>query len=118
MSEIKTTDETIRSIMGSVNSQVARSKITPDWKGDYFSSNQLADLRKVFEKNGFETARVFLSGKMKPKGNQWELRKNEIILDLLEQLHLSSSLDASTKAYIIGNLNSILTCYKKEAGKQ
>jgi hypothetical protein len=118
MSEIKTTDETIKSIMENVISQVEKTKITPDWKGDYFSSNQLADLRRVFEKNGFETARVFLSGKMKPKGNQWELRKNEVILDLLEQLNSASSLDASTKAYIIGNLNSILTCYKKEAGKQ
>jgi hypothetical protein len=118
VSEIKTTDETIRAIMERVNSQIKKSQITPNWTGDYFSSNQLADTRRVFEKNGFETARVFLSGKMKPKGNQWELRKNEIILDLLEQLNSTSSLDVSTKAYIIGNLNSILTCYKKEVGQK
>ena len=111
--EIKTADKVIEYILQKVISQIDEYKLTPDWRGEYFSSNQLEDLRKVFEKNGFETARIFISGKMKTKGNQWELKKNEIILHLLEQLNSAKSLDISTKSYIIGKLNSILTVYKK-----
>jgi hypothetical protein len=110
---MRTTDEVIGSILENINKQIDKHKLKTDWKGNYFSSNQLDDLRRVFEKSGFETARLFIYGKMKPKGNPWELKKNEIILDLLEQLNATKSLDVSTKSYIIGKLNQILTIYKK-----
>lgn len=114
MSEkLKTTDETIELILKNITSEIEKNKMGPDWRGDYFSSNQLDDLRRVFEKNGFEAAKVFVSGKMKPRGNPQELKKNEIILQLLEQLHSAKSLDVSTKSYIIGKLNSIIPVYKK-----
>ena len=113
MTEIRTTDEVIESILSEVDEEVKRNNLRADWKGDFFSSNQLDDLRRVFEKSGFETARIFISGKMTPKGNQFELKKNEIILHLLERLHVAKSLDVSTKSYIIGKLNSILTVYRK-----
>lgn len=117
MSDIKTSDEVIESILQYVSSEIDKNKISPDWKGDIFSSNQLDDLRRVFEQKGFEAARIFLSGKMKRKDNQWEIKKNEIILNLLEKLNTSKSLDISTKSYIIGKLNSILTVYKKGGKK-
>jgi len=111
--EIKTVDETIESIVKKVSSEVKKNEIRPDWRGDYFSSNQLDDLRRVFEKKGFQAAKIFLSGKMKPKDNPRELIKNKIILELLEQLNAAKNLDTSTKSYIIGKLNSILTVYEK-----
>jgi len=113
VNEIKTTDEVIESILNNVISAINTNKLTTDWKGDFFSSNQLNDIRRVFEKNGFESAKVYISGKMNPKGNRWELIKNQIILDLLEELNSAKSLDVSTKSYIIGKLNSILAVYKK-----
>ncbi len=113
MTEIRTTDEVIESILCEIDGEVTRYNLRPDWKGDFFSSNQLDYLRRVFEKSGYETARIFIAGKMTPKGNQFELKKNEIILRLLDRLHVSKSLDVSTKSYIIGKLNSILTVYRK-----
>jgi hypothetical protein len=113
VTEIRTTDEVIESILSELDGEVNRNNLRADWKGDFFSSNQLDDLRRVFEKSGYEIARIFISGKMTPKGNQFELKKNEIILLLLDRLHAAKSLDMSTKSYIIGKLNSILTVYRK-----
>lgn len=113
MSKIKTTDEAIESILNNVILSIEKNKLSTDWKGGFFSSNQLNDIRRVFEKNGFESAKVYVSGKMNPKGNRWELIKNQIILNLLEELNSTKSLDVSTKSYIIGKLNSILEVYKK-----
>ena len=113
----KSTDETIREIIEYAVSLTKKAGLKMDWRGDYFSSNQLDDIRKVLEKNGFEAAKIFLSGKMKPKGNQMELKKNSIILALLEKLALASSLDMQTKSYIIGKLNPILAVQRKEVGR-
>lgn len=113
MNDIKTIDETIESIVKNVSFEIDKNQITPDWRGDCFSSGQLDDLRRVFEKKGFQAAKIFLSGKMKPKDNPRELMKNKIILELLEQLHVAKNLDNSTKSYIIGKLNSIINVYKK-----
>jgi len=113
----KTTDEAIREIIEFIASLTSKTGLTADWRGDYFSSNQLDDLRKVLEKNGIEAAKIFLSGKMKPKGNPMELKKNSIILALLEKLALAASLDMQTKSYIIGKLNPILAVHRKEVGR-
>jgi hypothetical protein len=113
MSQSTKTDETIREIVEHIRSQIDSYGIITDWKGDYFSSNQLDDLRKVLEMNGFETAKIFIRGKMKRRGNQMELKKNKIIYDLLEQLSGADSLDMSTKSYIVGKLNSILSVQGK-----
>lgn len=118
MTAIKTTDEVIKSVLENMNQQINKYKLRTDWKGDYFSSNQLDDIRRVFEKNGFEAATVFVSGKMKPKGNPWELKKNEIILGLLEELNAAKSLDVSTTSYIIGKFNQILTVYRKGGSRK
>jgi hypothetical protein len=118
VSEIKTTDETLKSILKRVDSIIAKKGIKPYRNGNYFSNSQLDDLRRKFEKNGFETARVFIAGKMTPgtdKKSEWELKKNEILLDLLEQLNSETAkiLDVSTKSYVIGKLNPILMVYKR-----
>ena len=110
-------DLAIREIIEFVSRKVDDAGLTADWRGDYFSNNQLDDLRKVLEKNGFETAKVFLSGKIKPKGNQMEYKKSGIILALLERLAATTSLDMQTKSYIVGKLNPILTVHRKEVGK-
>ncbi len=115
---MKTTDEAIKSVLENISLQINKCKLRTDWKGDYFSSNQLDDIRRVFEKNGFEAAKVFVSGKMKPKGNPWELKKNELILGLLEQLNANKSVDVSTTSYIIGKFNQILTVYRKGGSKK
>ena len=47
--EIKTADKVIEYILQKVISQIDEYKLTPDWRGEYFSSNQLEDLRKVFD---------------------------------------------------------------------
>ena len=112
-----TTDEAIREIIQFINARITTEKLTADWRGDYFSSNQLDDLRKVLERSGFETARIFVSGKIKLKRNQMELKKNKIILALLEKLADARSLDMQTKSYIIGKLNPILAVHRKEVGK-
>lgn len=114
---MKTTDEIIKSVLENLSRQIDECKLRADWKGDYFSSNQLDDIRRVFEKNGFEAAKVFVSGKMKPKGNPQELKKNEIIIGLLKQLNTTKGLDVSTKSYIIGKFNQILTVYRKGGNK-
>jgi hypothetical protein len=114
---IKTTDEAIREIVRFIDARVNAEMLTPDWRGDYFSSNQLDDLRKVLEKNGFETAKIFVAGKIKSKGNQIELKKNMIIIALLEKLADAATLDMQTKSYIIGKLNPILAVHRKEVGK-
>lgn len=113
----KSTDETIREIIVFISSLTKKAGLTADWRGDYFSSNQLDDIRKVLEKNGFEAAKIFLSGKMKPRGNPMELKKNSIILALLEKLAEAANLDMQMKSYIVGKLNPILTVHRKEVGK-
>lgn len=113
----KSTDETIREILEYTAAMTSKAGLTADWRGDYFSSNQLDDIRKVLEKNGFEAARIYLSGKIKLKGNPMELKKNDIILALLKKLAGAANLDMQTKSYIVGKLNPILAVYRKEAGK-
>lgn len=114
----KSTDDTIHEIIEYISSLTGTSGLTPDWRGDYFSSGQLDDARKVLEKNGFEAAKVFVAGKVKPKGNPIELKKNKIILALLEKLASASSLDMPTKSYIIGKLNPILAVHRKEIDRK
>ncbi len=113
----KSTNETIREIIDFITDLTKKEGITADWRGDYFSNNQLDEIRKVLEKNGFEVAKIFLAGKINPKGNQMELKKNNIILELLDKLAEAANLDMQTKSYIVGKLNPILAVYKKEAGK-
>ena len=113
----KSTDETIREIIEFIASLTSKADLKADWRGDYFSSNQLDDLRKVLEKNGIEAAKIFLSGKMKPRGNPMELKKNNIILALLEKLAVAASLDMQTKSYIVGKLNPILAVRSQKGGR-
>lgn len=107
-------DGEIKPILKEAVSKLKEHRLKTDWKGDYFSSKQLADLRAVYEKNGYETAKIFIQGKISSKGNKWENQKNEIILCILERLHAADSLDMGTKSYIIGKLNAILQNFEKE----
>jgi hypothetical protein len=113
-----TTDEAIESILKYTFSEIIENNISTDWRGDYFSNNLLDDVRKVYEKNGYQSAKVYVTGKIKAHGNKWENKKCEIILGLLKKLHETSNVDVPTKAYIIGKLNSILTVHNQGGKKQ
>lgn len=107
----QTTDEAIESILQYIISEIRKSGILQDSRGDYFSSGQLDDIRKIYEKNGYQSAKMFVAGKIKQRGNKWENKRHEVILGVLEKLHSTKNVDVPTKSYIIGKLNSILTVY-------
>lgn len=105
-------DKTIELIIKQIVEQIKKEHLRPD--GDnYFTNKALDDLRNVYEKyerrtkNGYDVAKTYVAGKMRSKDN----RKNKILLYLLEALESVDNLDISTKAYVIGKLNSILTVY-------
>lgn len=96
-------DDLVEKVVGIVQ----RKGIRCDRRGQRFASSQLDSLRHIFETRGWKTARLYQVGKIDPRDRDFELRKNEALLEIIDAA-ADSGLDRSTVSYTIGKLNSIL----------
>jgi hypothetical protein len=100
-------DAAVSAALVGITGVFRRGHFEKDRRGLWFANNQLDDLRKVLERMGYETARVFQRGKLEKSGNQWERKRSEILLQILDVLG-ETTLDIITCSYILGKLNSII----------
>ena len=106
-------DEQIESLLKEIRENISKESLKHDWKGNYFSSKMLNDLREIIELGGFEKAFIYLRGKKDRKTlNKYERVKIDILLNLIEKLSSKTEFDMETKCYIVGKLNQLLN-YKK-----
>ena len=108
----KTTDEKINYILRQIDQYIGKEKLKPDWKDAFFSGKQLNDLREILEMKGFSIAKVFQQGRIDRKGNQWDYKKNKILLYTIELLE-KSGLDMTTSSYFLGKLNQIIYQFRE-----
>jgi N-acetylglutamate synthase-like GNAT family acetyltransferase len=100
-------------LLEEIKGKAKKAGIRPDWRGNYFSSKLLADLRELIELSGFEKAFIYIEGKMDRSKKRWEQVGMEIIENAMQNLKENHKFDMETKGYIIGKLNQLLN-YKKE----
>ena len=108
----QTNDEKIKHLIKEINALIEQQELKPDWRGNWFSNNQLDALRQIYERDGMEAAKLFQIGRVDRRGNRFERKKNEILLGVLE---LIEELDLSKKiaSYTLGKLNPILDRTRK-----
>lgn len=108
-------DADIQAALASILKVIKQHHLERDKRGPgkWFANAQLDDLRKVLEKMGFETARIFQRGKLEKGGNHWERKKNEVLLRILEVLG-QTPLDIVTCSYMLGKLNSIIDEFERK----
>jgi len=107
-------DSKICALLEKVKKKISKERLKPDWRGNYFSSKILNDLREIIELGGFEKAIIYLRGKKDKKTlNAYERKKVDILLEIIEEVRFTPEFDIETKCYIIGKLNQLLN-YKKE----
>lgn len=101
-------DGEIDRIIKQIVTIVRNRKVEKDRRDQWFANAQLDNLRKILERNGYQTARIFQVGKIEKRDNRWEAARNEALLQILDLLGSKSSLDVITCSYILGKLNSIV----------
>lgn len=108
----QTNDEKIKHLIKEINALIEQQELKPDWRGNWFSNNQLDALRQIYERDGMEASKLFQIGRIDRRGNRFERKKNEILLGVLE---LIEELDLSRKiaSYTLGKLNPILDRTRK-----
>jgi len=100
-------DELVEKLLGSVEKIVRKHGIRCDWHGQWFSTNQLDSIRYLLETKGWKTARLYQVGKIDQRDRQFELKKNEALLEIIDAA-ANSGLERTTVSYTIGKLNSML----------
>jgi hypothetical protein len=106
-------DDQIESLLNEVRENISKQGLKPDWRGNYFSSKMLNDLREIAELGGFEKATIYLRGKKDKRTlNRHERIRIDILLGFIEKIRSITEFDMETRCYIIGKLNQLLN-YKK-----
>lgn len=100
-------DDRVDKLIGSVVDIVKQSGIRCDWRGQWFSANQLDAIRCLLETRGWQTARLYQVGKIDQRDRPFDLKKNEALVKIIEAA-ATSGLDRATVSYTIGKLNSVL----------
>lgn len=118
MNREKGKDEKIKELVSGIVRIVEESELRTDWAGCWFSGSQLDSLRQIYERRGYETARIFQEGRVDRRGNRVEMLKNKLLLQILNKVN-ASQIDRKTGAYILGKLNQILyERIQKKGGKK
>lgn len=100
-------DHLVDKLVDEVVNIVRRQGIRCDWRGQWFASNQLDSVRYILETRGWKTARIYQVGKIDSRDRQFETKKNQALLEIIDAA-ANSGLDRSTVSYTVGKLNSIL----------
>ncbi len=97
-------DELVKAILGIVK----RHGIEPDRRrGQWFATNQLDTVRKIYETQGWKTAKLYQAGKIDARDRPGDLKINTALLEIIDAA-AKSGLDRMTVSYTIGKLNSLL----------
>lgn len=100
-------DEAMWSVITKVRRAVSDNQLQPDRRGEWFSSSQLDDLRRILETRGYQITRVYIVGKLQKRGQLWEQKRWRTLGDILEVI-ASSNLEIAVAAYVIAKLNQVL----------
>jgi len=106
-------DAAIQSLIVNIKKIISSNRLEPDRRtGDWFSSNQLEDLRQILETRGYAATLVYLQGKLDRGTQAWEQKRLRVLSEILP-LVKETRLEITVASYIIGKLNQIL----KQEGK-
>lgn len=108
-----TNDEKINKLTQKIYSLIKEKKLSPDSRGNWFSSSQLDALRQVYEKYGIKTAKLFQAGRIDRRGRIFEQKQNEILLRILEFIE-ELKIDLRVASHLLGRLNPILDKIKEK----
>lgn len=100
-------DEQIKRLTEEIKERVKINKVKKNWRGEWFSSSQLNQLRWVYERYGYEAARVFQCGKSSPRDNRYKIQEDKALLEILDKIK-ESKIEIEIGSYILGNLNQLL----------
>lgn len=100
-------DELIEKLQNDAVAIVKKHRIRCDYRGNWFSNNQLDSIRYLLETRGWKTARLYQAGKIDQRDRPFDLQKNQALLEIIDAA-ANSGLDRVTISYAIGKLNSIL----------
>lgn len=100
-------DELIRRLTEKIRERVRINKVKKNWRNEWFSSSQLNHLRWVYERHGYEIARIFQTGKSSPRDNRYKIQENKTLLEILDKIK-ESKIEIEIGSYILGNLNQLL----------
>lgn len=111
-------DYEIDRVVSQIVGIIKRKRLEKDRRDQWFANAQLDTLRKLLERQGYRTARLFQVGKIDKKDNRWEAARNEALVEILDLLGGKSALDVVTCSYILGKLNSIIDEVQKREGQK
>lgn len=110
-------DAQINQVIAEIVKIVKEKRVEKDRREQWFANSQLDDLRALFERQGYITARVYLKGKTEKRNNKWETARNEALLKIVDFMGQGPvKLDITTCSYILGKLNAIIDEAKKKEG--
>ena len=92
-------DDEIDKVIRQIVVIVKRKRVEKDRRDQWFANNQLDNLRKILERQGYQTARIFQVGKIEKRDNRWEATRNEALLEILDVLGDRSTLEVVTCSY-------------------
>jgi len=108
-------DAKIKLLVGKLKKLKDDRKLEKNWRGEWFSNNQISRLREIYETKGYEAARMFQAGNINPRDNKFKQREDETLLKALEMIN-QAGLDKEISSYILGNLNNIIDMKEESKG--
>lgn len=108
-----TNDQKVKALIDKIGKLIDEKRLFPGPSGNWFSNSQLDTLRRIYEKQGIETAKLFQTGRIDRRGRGFEQKQNEILLEILLEIE-RLELDPAIASYLIGRLNPILDKLKKK----